>query len=700
MIPRSGTSRACQIIRRELVSPFLFLLPLLICVEALGNPISNGGFEDAVNGRLPGWEKLGGDGAAADEQVRHSGRRSLRVSGPGGMRSNFIPYLGGRIRVTGWMRTEDVVTGPSAPWHKAALQIISYDRGKRAVGHFDVELLDGTHDWERKEGVAILSRDVAFVTVNCHIWGADAKGTAWFDDIDVEMLDSPASLKRKPMDLGRATLTVDFGKDLGEFRHLWIGSDVSYADRAASDTQIDAMRYARNFGFRYIRLHDCVHDPHIYCEDAGGNPVYRWDRFDRFVGAVVEAGCRPVIVLETMPPELATHDDGVGYKNPYPPRGPKEYLKWQAICREVVAHCKAKWGDAIRDWYFEVWNEPEASGYFKGTLEEYLRIYDHAVTGATTADPKIRIGGPGGAATGWCRPFLEHCLAGRNDATGGTGCRADFLSWHIYTVGVGIPAFDNLTVSLNDVRQIIRDLPTCKDLPLLITEWGCASSNNDVHDRPYDAAFRTMAVRYFMDCGIHLALPFCLGEGPPHAHEGFMGGLALFTKTTIPKPSFRAFELLHRMVGRRVGCESSNDPVDGMACLSPDGKSAWVILWNLVEDPNHAAYETDVTIELAGLRTGKWSRGVTAIAPGECDPYVAWDKMGRPEKLTESQRDALLKASQLPSPRSVPIAGDRISLKMPGYSVMLLELRLESPKESSIARPSCEGPTATSSTQG
>jgi len=639
-----------------------------------GSPVVNGGFEQGVGDAAAGWESLGGGGGVLDEQTRHSGRRSLRVTGPGGVRSVFIAYRGGRVRVAGWMKTENVVTGPSAPWHKAALQIISYDANKRAVGHFDVELIDGTHDWERKEGVAVLSRAVAFVTINCHIWGPDAKGTVWFDDIDVEMLDRPESLKHKPQDMARATLNVDFGKDLGEFRHLWIGSDVCYADRVASDTQINAMRHARRFGFRYIRLHDCIHDPHIYSEDAAGNPVYRWETFDLFISSVVDSGCQPVVVLETMPPEIAKGNSGQGYTNPYPPRGPKEYLRWQAICREVVAHCEAKWGDAVHGWYFEVWNEPDASGYFKGTLEEYLRIYDHAVAGATSAEPKIRIGGPGGADTDWVRPLLEHCRSGRNDATGGTGCRIDFLSWHIYTVGVGIPAFDRLPISLNTVRDTIKLFPQYRDVPLIVTEWGCASSNNEVHDRPYDAAFRTMAVKYFMDYGIHLALPFSLGEGPPHAHDGFMGGLAMFTKMTIPKPSFRAFELLHRMVGRRVTCESTNDPIDGMACKSPDGKSARVILWNLVENLQQAAYETDVAVKVSRLGPGTWRCGVTLIAPGQCDPYQAWIRMGRPEKLTESQRASLIKASELPAIRPVPMSDGTIRLRVPGYSVMLLEL--------------------------
>ncbi|MBN2309116.1 MAG: hypothetical protein JXR94_09110 [Candidatus Hydrogenedentes bacterium] len=651
------------------------LLPVMAAGQGPENCVVNGGFEEGAGAAMPGWERFGDGEAALDEEVRHDGRRSLRVAGPGGARSAWIPYHGGRIRVAGWMKTEDVVQGPSAAWHRAAFQIQSYDADKRPLGHSDVTLLDGTNDWARHESTIILSRSVAFVAVHCHLWGADTTGTAWFDDIAVTMLDSPDTMKRRPLDLAQATCTVDFSQNLGAFRHLWRGSDVSYADRVATPTQIDAIRYAHRFGFEYIRLHDCVHDPAIYSEDADGKPVYRWDTFDRYISCVVDNGCRPVIVLETMPPELATHDSGQSWQNPYPPRGPAEYQKWQDLVYEIVRHCEATWGDAIHTWYFEVWNEPDAKGYFQGTLEEYLRIYDHAVAGATRADPAIRIGGPGGADTIWCRPFLEHCLSGTNDATGETGCRTDFLSWHIYTVGVGVPAFDKMTVSLESVAAVIRDLPAFKELPLLITEWGCASSANPVHDRPYDAAFRTMAVRQFLDSGITLALPFCLGEGPQHAHEGFLGGLALFTKTTIPKSSFRAFELLHRMAGGRVPCVSTNDPVGGLACLSADGDSAWILLYNLIEDPGHEPYETAVEVQLNGLAPGPWACTATAIAPGGCDPFLTWRAMGGPQTLDEAQYAAILEASQLPPPEILPIQQNAIHLDMPAFSVILLELR-------------------------
>ena len=646
--------------------------------------LTNPSFEKLVADGLPGWQGRLGDGVSVDGAQARSGQASLRVAGGGrGLLSDLVPYAGGRVRVAGWMKTQDVRRGERS-WHRAALQLIPHDASRKPVGHTDVALVEGTTDWTRHEKTAILSRDVAFVAIRCHLWGDETTGTAWFDDVSIELLDDPATLDRKPVDLAKATVTVDLGRDLGEFRHLWLGSDVGWMDRVVTPTQINAMREAKQAGFSHIRLHDCIFNPRIYAEDADGKPVYRWETFDERIQTVLDTGMLPIVVLETMPPEIAGRRGPKGWTNAFPPKGREGYLKWQRLCRDLVAHCKerwpedsddiATWGRGVEDWYFEVWNEPDAKAYFDGTLEDYLRIYDHAVAGAVAAEPTIRIGGPGGADTGWIEPFLQHCAAGRNDATGETGCRADFVSWHIYTVGVGIPAFDKLRVSLDTVRRAREAIPAFRNLPMLITEWGCASSRFAGHDRPYDAAFRAMAVRAFLDYGITFAPPFCLGEGPQHCHEGFQGGLALFTKTTIPKPSFRAFQLLGRMTGRRVACESSNAPVGGVASFALSRESANVLLYNLVENPAHPPYETAVTVRLRGLPAGAWRCEATAIAPGGCDPFVAWERMGRPETLTAAQRTALVEASRLPRPTPVAVEDGCVRVQMPGLSVMLLAL--------------------------
>jgi len=638
-------------------------------VELLSNP----GFEVVQDGRCPGWTPLPwGKPGSADVSVSHSGRCAWKLTETGGITSERIPYAGQKIRISGWIKVRGVRRG-ERPWHKAALQIISLDAKGKSIGHADVALVDGTQDWKRYERTLRLSRAVAYISVHWHLWGAKTRGEAWADDLSLTYLDAPRPSGR-PLVLDRAVVTVDFSRTLGAFRHLWIGSDVGYMDRVVTPTQVNAMRIAHRYGFRYIRMHDCVHNPHIYSEDGQGRARYDFREFDRRIQTVVDNGMRPVIVLETMPPQLAAGDDGLRWTNPYPARDAAALRKWQELIRRIVLHCREKWGTQIHQWLFEVWNEPDSSHYFKGDFQQYVQVYDHAVAGAVAADAHIRIGGPGGAGTAWLRPFLEHCRSGRNYATGDRGCRVDFLSWHIYTISVGVPVFDNLTASLDAVRNLLASMPEYRDLPTVITEWGCASSPFVMHDRPYDAAFRMTAVNRFLDYGITLALPFSLGAGPPHAHDGFQGLLAMFTKTTIPKPSFRAFQLLDRMRGVRVATDSSTDAVGALACLAEDGRQAWVMLYNLIEDFRHPHYDTDLTVRLRALPQGQWTCRAVSIASGTCDPRAAWEKMGRPTTLTEEQRRTLLRASELPPPATLLLQDGTVRTTMPGFSVLFLEL--------------------------
>ncbi len=625
----------------------------------------------------PAWVSL-------DQQIYHSKKTSIRVQSTGadaneggmvGIGTKPMPYSGQLIKVSAWMKTQDVVIG-SMDWLMAGIQVYSMNSEGKVIGHTDIVLKSGTNDWAEYSAELRLSRTVAYVRLVCHLWG-DCKGKVWFDDVNFQMVDDKLSLAPRKVDMDNATVTVDFSKSLGEFKHIWEGTDACYTDRAATESGINAMRQAKKMGFRYIRLHECVVNTRVYSEDAEGHPVYNWKLLDDGINSVVDNGMLPVIVLETMPPELAGRNTGHSWSNPYPPKDTQAYLKWQELVYQLVKHCSLKWSNSIQDWYFEVWNEPNASGYFLGTLQEYLRIYDHAVAGATRANPKITIGGVAGAEASWCEPFLEHCLRGRNDASGKIGARTDFFSWHIYTVGTGIPVFDTLKVSLDSVKSTLRKFPKYSRLPLLITEWGCSSSLFALHDRPYDAAFRAMAIKEFMEYGVKLALPFCLAETPYGTMQGFRGDLGLYTQTTIPKPSARLFELLNLMKGVRLSCRSSNEPVGGLVCMSVNKKEAYVLLYNLVEDYSRQAYTTAVTINLKNLPPGKWVCNMTDIAPDSCDPYVKWVELGSPDLLTSQQQKELLEASQLPQAKVMKINNGLIRFNMPGFSVAMLRLHRE-----------------------
>ena len=142
-----------------------------------------------------------------------------------------------------------------------------------------------------------------------------------------------------------------------------------------------------------------------------------------------------------MPEALSTHPqdyphdppanekvNGAGFSYP-----PKDYAKWGELVYQWTKHCVEKYGQAeVETWYWEVWNEPNIS-YWRGTPEEYFKLYDYAVDGVRRALPTARVGGPevaGGAGGKFLHEFLDHCAHGTNYVTGQTGSPLDFISFH------------------------------------------------------------------------------------------------------------------------------------------------------------------------------------------------------------------------------------------------------------------------------
>ena len=100
------------------------------------------------------------------------------------------------------------------------------------------------------------------------------------------------------------------------------------------------------------------------------------------------AGVKPLVEIGFMPKALSTipnlivttfrefpsRDIYTGWAYP-----PKDYQKWSELVFQFVHHLRERYGDAeVKTWLWEVWNEPDI-GYWKGTREEYFKLYDFTV---------------------------------------------------------------------------------------------------------------------------------------------------------------------------------------------------------------------------------------------------------------------------------------------------------------------------------
>ena len=138
-----------------------------------------------------------------------------------------------------------------------------------------------------------------------------------------------------------------------------------------------------------------------YSEDAQGNPRYNWTIVDRIFDTYLERGLKPYVQIGFMPQVLSVKPEP--YQHHWSPQGgelstgwaypPRDYSKWGDLVYQWVTHCVRRYGRSeVGRWYWEVWNEPNIM-YWRGTAEEYHRLYDHAADAVKRA--------AAGRACGW-----------------------------------------------------------------------------------------------------------------------------------------------------------------------------------------------------------------------------------------------------------------------------------------------------------
>jgi len=420
-----------------------------------------------------------------------------------------------------------------------------------------------------------------------------------------------------------------------------------------------------------------------YTEDAAGNPVYDWTITDRIFDTYVQRGLKPYAQIGFMPKALSSRPDLYPTKfdpnekvpvdggQAYPP---KDYNKWRDLARAWVEHCVKRYGRAeVEKWYWEVWNEPNIS-YWKGTQAEYFKLYDYAADGVRKALPTARVGGPEQAGGGgkYLRAFLQHCVDGDNEATGGKGSPLDFISFH----AKGSPKFLDghvrmgLGNQLNNIESgfsTVAEFPQFKNTPIVIGESdpdGCAACtgpqlgyrNSTLYACYTAAAFARkfeIADKYHVNFEGALTWAFEFEDKP------YFAGYRVLSTNGIDLPVMNTFRMMAKLHGNRVRVESSSASslnaieksgvrvtADVDAVATSDGRQIAVMIWNYHDDdlPGPAA---DVELSLTGLPDGEAKETLYRIDQSHSNAYMAWHAMGSPAEPTKEQYAKLKEAGEL-----------------------------------------------------
>jgi xylan 1,4-beta-xylosidase len=533
-----------------------------------------------------------------------------------------------------------------------------------------------------------------------------------------------------PDDPFPVTIRVDAAKTKGELRPIarFFGADEPNYAYMKDGKKLLAELGEIAPGKVYFRAHNLLTtgdgtpalkwgSTNAYTEDNKGKPVYDWKIVDRIFDAYLERGVRPYVQLGFMPKALSTKPDP--YQHKWTPTAkydeiytgwaypPKDYEKWGELAYQLTKHCVEKYGkEEVEKWYFEVWNEANI-GYWRGKPEEFHKLHDYAIAGVRRALPTARVGGPDTAGGGkFLRDFLEHCLRGKNYATGEKGTPLDFIAFH----AKGAPKFvdDHVQMGIaNQLRTIdanfslIAEFPELKNKPIVIGESdpdGCAACqgkqlgyrNTTMYSSYTAASFarkHDLAAKHGVNLEGALTWAFEFEDQP------YFAGFRVVATNGVDLPVMNVFRMFGKMSGQRVGAESDHavaldkilkdgvrDKPDVSALASLDKGRLCVMVWHYHDDdvPGPAA---TVELALTGLpaRAGEARFRHYRIDRDHSNAFTVWQKMGSPKEPTAEQYAELQKAgrlAQLGDPETLRVEDGKatVRLKLPRQGVSLLVL--------------------------
>jgi xylan 1,4-beta-xylosidase len=431
--------------------------------------------------------------------------------------------------------------------------------------------------------------------------------------------------------------------------HNWehtIGSD--HAPMALrADYQDQLKKCHDELGIRHVRFHGLFGSDMGTLVQHGDALVSSFHNAHVIWDFLLSIGMKPFVELSFMPEPIASGRSTVFHyrANITPPR---RYVDWAALVHELATSAVERFGASeVSTWPFEVWNEPNLRAFWRGTREQYLRLYSATALTLKDVHPDIPVGGPASADNGWIDEFLDHC--DRNDVP------ADFVSTHHYPNDASLARKGDMETRLAQTqRSILREQAQdarrrARGKPLYYTEWNSSTDSRfPLHDESYSAAF---IVKTLLEgCGIADVYSFWtfsdLFEEGYFSSRPFHGGFGLMTIHGVRKPSYRAFELLH-MIGDELvtPLDGMHPTVDAWVTRSSRTRDVAVLITNHTY-PRQVIVPERVLVHLETPRTPRSAR-LVRIDDANANPKRKWMEIGSPMYPSQSQVDKLHDASAM-----------------------------------------------------
>ncbi|HEX5150212.1 MAG TPA: beta-xylosidase [Parafilimonas sp.] len=498
-----------------------------------------------------------------------------------------------------------------------------------------------------------------------------------------------------------ASIVVDLSINNGSMKPIWawFGYDEPNYTYMKDGKKLLGEIAALSYVPVYVRAHSLLvtgdgkpalkwGSTNAYTEDADGNPVYDWRITDSIFDTYIQLGMKPLAQIGFMPEALSTNpqpykhnwEPGNKYSNiftgwAYPP---KDHKKWAALVYAWVDHCINRYGKKeVESWYWELWNEPDIP-YWKGTLQEYCKLYDYTTDAVKRALPTAKIGGADvtGGGNKFLDTFLHHCLYDTNYVTGKIGSPLDLISFHAkgspkLVNGVVVMSLKN---QMNDIARnfkVIQSYPQLKNIPVIIGESdpeGCAACGmatnpenayrNGTMYSSYEAA--SFARHYELMKQYDINLTGAVTWAFEFENQPWFYGFRDLATNGVDKPVLNVFRMLGMMKGEWVKAESDRQyslqqvldssirgkQTDIGVMATKENNTAAIMLWNY-HDADIKGDTSKVSISINNIPAKKIKFTQYRIDDAHSNSYEIWKKMGSPQNPTTEQIATLEKAGQL-----------------------------------------------------
>lgn len=457
------------------------------------------------------------------------------------------------------------------------------------------------------------------------------------------------------------------------YPHYWeqcVGS-CHAATVLREDVRAQIRKAHQECGFQYLRFHGLFDDDMSVVIQPlfGGEPIISFYNIDSIFDFLLETGMKPFVELGFMPEAFASGKQTCfHYKANVTP--PADYDKWVAFIQQFAHHLVERYGEQeVSQWFFEVWNEPNLSFFFDGTMEDYFKLYETTARALKSVGTFLRVGGPATSANMWIPEFRAFCEGGN--------VPLDFITTHHYPsddplsrMGMNGPGtkgslFDEeemkkmASMSAEERQKILgaffnRENKNPRNIlqemtrkakeeagpyPLYYTEW----NGSKEFDTSYQAAFvaQTLAYNEGLVEGYSFWTVSDIFEEMGMKPAPFKNEFGIQTNHGIRKPVYQVFKTLHEAGSLRLPVEGTHRTAEVLA-LS-DGKSVTVVVYN------HDIERRDIRAEEISLTLSGRIQGIqkAVIDEEHCNPLKSWMDMGSPEYLKKAQLEVLEKASEL-----------------------------------------------------